>query len=121
MANILVLDDNQDILTIAQDAIQNAGHDVTTLCDSARVNDLLSCQKYDLLITDIFMSKKEGLEVIAYAKENYPDLKIIVMSGVFTFGDILAVALELGANNKLLKPFTISELLAVVEQTLQDT
>jgi DNA-binding NtrC family response regulator len=120
MAKIIVLDDNQAILTITQDTLQNAGHDVTTICDSARINDLLSCQKYDLLITDIFMPDKEGLEVITYAKATYPDLKIIVMSGVFSFGDILSVALELGAKDKLLKPFTISELLTIVEQTLQD-
>jgi DNA-binding response OmpR family regulator len=115
---IIVLDDNESILTVADDALTNAGFSVTTSSDSLNLHELLSGSTYDLLITDIFIPKKDGIDILTEVKENWPTMKVIAMSGGSELGDILSIAKELGADQILYKPFTLAELITKTKEVL---
>jgi DNA-binding response OmpR family regulator len=77
-------------------------------------------QHPDLMVTDIFMPEKEGLSTIMDAKKADPSVKILAMSGggrVWNM-DALPVALSLGADAVLHKPFRREEFLGLVSQLL---
>ncbi|MCM8540641.1 MAG: response regulator [Lentisphaeraceae bacterium] len=116
MARILVLDDNKVFLTVANDVLTNAGHEVQTVANTSNIEKLLLKERFDLLITDIIMPEREGIEIIMMAKEEYPDMKIIAITGM-QMGesfDLLTIAENIGAHGTLKKPFSNSQLLEKV-------
>ena len=74
----------------------------------------------DLIITDILMPEKEGLETIIELRRNYPHVKIIAISGGGLIGNLtfLSAAKHLGALRTLTKPFTHEELLKTIEELI---
>ena len=105
MAKILVIDDNEILLDTTSEILKINGHNVTAISDPKMLSSILS-EPYDLLITDIIMPNIEGLEVILYAKEKYPELKAIAMTVKSSESvDILDVASGIGADATLKKPF----------------
>lgn len=80
----------------------------------------------DVVVTDIFMPEKEGIETIRELKEQFPALKIIAISGggrlrpsgAFSMHEISVVAAQLGVSAVLQKPFDARELLASVDAAL---
>src|SRR5262249_9865145 len=83
---------------------------------------LARCQERtpDLVITDLFMPEKEGIETIQDLKRDHPNVKIIAMSGGNRgiIGDFLSMARMLGAQATLSKPFLREELLSTIEHVL---
>jgi len=75
----------------------------------------------DLVITDLFMPEKDGLELIRELRSLYPDAKIIAISGGEhrNTGIYLRAAQALGASRTLAKPFSTEELLAAVRDALE--
>ena len=75
----------------------------------------------DLVIVDLFMPEKEGIETIIELRKDYPELKIIAISGGIPGcgpEQFLTIARNLGADAALNKPFTMEELLSVVRGLL---
>jgi len=101
-----------------QAQLEMEGFDVATAPDGARALALLGRQRADLIITDLFMPDKDGIETIIELKKLYPNVKIVAMSGwTSTQGsDYLQVAREIGASVTLQKPFDPLELSRVVRQ-----
>ena len=123
MARILVLDDNKVFLTIAFDVLTNAGHEVQTVANTGNIEKILNNESYDLLITDIIMPEKEGIEIIMMAKEKYPAMKIIAITGM-QMGDsfdLLKIAENIGAHGTLKKPFSNSQLVEKVTSLIGHT
>lgn len=120
MAKILLIDDDEYIRMWTSIHLDKAGHQTMTAADGDPGIDLASKIKFDLVITDIIMPDKEGLETIIELKKGNPDLPIIAMSGGghMSSDDILELALSLGANAILRKPFDGGELNALVESCL---
>ena len=119
MAEILVIDDDTDILDYIRTALQDL-HTVTTANDGER--GLFECERrsFDLIITDIFMPFRDGLDILREVKNSYPDIKTIAMTGYATKGnaDYLKAAEAMGANATLPKPFTVEQLFVVVDSVL---
>lgn len=120
MAKILVIDDSEDIRILLHEALQAAGHSVVEAADGEE--GLRSYREHypDLVITDIVMPNKEGLETIMELRRESPGVKIVAMSGgtrgmVISF---LPAAKKLGADYTLPKPFSLAELQAVVDDAL---
>jgi len=82
--------------------------------------DMVNSDPPDLVITDILMPKKEGMETIMDIRKAYPDIKIIAISGQGWSGAVsyLDMSQKLGANAALPKPFSKADLLEKIAEVL---
>ncbi len=122
---ILIVDDEQNTLNAIQRELRRVAdeYEVYTTTNSKKVPNLINEHQINLLITDILMPEKDGIEVAAETLTQYPSVKIITISGG---GQIEAEAyLEmtktLGISHTLRKPFNTDELLAAIRQLLEET
>jgi two-component system, chemotaxis family, chemotaxis protein CheY len=122
MARILVIDDDSLIRETLRRMLEGAGHEVTEAEDGAAGLKAVKAQRPDLVVTDIYMPGKEGIETIRELRQIVPGLKIIAISGSsWSSGhDALSSAKLLGADRTLPKPFRKEQLLASIRDCLQD-
>jgi DNA-binding response OmpR family regulator len=120
VAHILVIDDDSDLCITMQEMLQAEGHKVSVTADGEQGIKLQRKQPASLLITDIFMPNKEGIETIRDFREEFPNVPIIAMSGGGRLNrpGILFTAQDLGADAILRKPFGMSDLLRSVTAVL---
>jgi len=125
MARILVIDDEEPVRSIIKRGLEHHGHEVVEAEDGAEGTRVFEASPFDLVITDLIMPEKEGIETILDLKESHPDVRILVISGGLSFGGRavdrqgpLADAEALGADASLAKPFDIKNLIEVVDGLL---
>jgi DNA-binding NtrC family response regulator len=124
MARILVIDDEEDVRAVVGGALRTAGHEVLFAPEGAQGLTLMRSpqgKSVQLVITDILMPEKEGLETIRDLKSEFPDIRIIAMSGggkVLKSTSHFFTADELGAHAVLRKPFDTQTLLDTVRTAL---
>ncbi|TKS61750.1 MAG: response regulator [Nitrospira sp.] len=119
---VLVIDDDEAIRTVLRRQLEQAGY-VVIDAPNGQVGLAASChQPPDIVLTDIFMPEKDGIEVIQEIRSSWSKCRIIVMTGgspVDPFGSIVnPTALLLGAERILLKPFDRQTLLSTIKDTL---
>jgi len=121
MARILVIDDDDAIRFSLKLALEDADHQVEDAANGEEGMTRFRTNPADLVITDIFMPEKEGLETIDEIKRSYPQTKIIAMSGGGRMNpeDYLEIAKRVGADRSLFKPFDIQLLVATVDDLLK--
>lgn len=121
MSRIVVVDDESSVRSVIRIALAAAGHLVIEAKNGFEGLRFLENEAPDLLITDIIMPEKEGIETILAAKRRWPRLRVLAISGGGRSGnlDFLHIAKKLGADSILPKPFSPSALVAVVEEMLQ--
>lgn len=114
---ILVVDDDDLVRMTMEAALAQAGHEVTLAEDGIDALRLFQADRFDLVITDIIMPGREGIETILELRRISASVPIIAISGGGRTQnlDFLSAAKALGANHALAKPFTPDALLAVVE------
>jgi DNA-binding response OmpR family regulator len=122
MSKILVLDDEPSILLMIKKMLEKAGYEVIVASNGKEGMRLFERDKPDLVITDIIMPEKEGLETIFELRRMHPDLKIIAISGGGRISPdgYLPGAKLLGANMVFQKPLVQKEFLAAVASLLED-
>jgi DNA-binding response OmpR family regulator len=120
MALILVIDDQELVRASIRITLEAAGHEVDEAEDGEVGVKLQEERLFDVVITDILMPVKEGIETIVDLRRNYEDLKIIAISGGSRSKtmDYLKAATSLGADKVLSKPFSNEELLSCVNECL---
>nr|MEE4269512.1 response regulator [Candidatus Krumholzibacteria bacterium] len=120
MAGILVIEDDPQVREFLTELLRREGHLVTEAADGRQGIHAYRNNEIDLIITDLFMPVKEGLETIIDLRKEYPDLKIIAISGGNRDGkgDYLRAAQLCGAQHIFHKPFEKNALLAAVNQLL---
>ena len=116
---ILLVDDEEAFRTVIRRVLVNAGYDVVEAANGLEGIQRFYEKPADLIITDIIMPEKEGIETILELKSTHPELKLIAMSGGGWYGtDIdFNMARKLGART-LDKPFALKELLEMVFELL---
>lgn len=122
MARILVIDDEEPIRRIVRQALKQEGHSVGEAVDGEEGLKKFRENDPDVVIADILMPKKEGIETILEMRRIRPDVAIIAMSGGGLMGDtsVLFAAKILGANSALEKPFSLDALKRTVDEILAD-
>jgi len=123
MAKILVLDDEESILLMLKKMLERAGHEVDIALNGSDGLELFKKNKPDLLITDIIMPHKDGLEVVLELRRKYPELKIIAISGggrIHPEG-YLPSAKHFGADLIFQKPLVQKEFLQAVSLLLNES
>lgn len=120
MARVLVVDDELQLREVLKEVLEDSGHKVILAEDGNKGLKLFTEQPFDLVITDLIMPDKEGLEFITEILKNRPETKIIAISGGGMVGpaDYLKTAEMLGARMSLEKPFSTHDLIAGVERLL---
>jgi DNA-binding response OmpR family regulator len=114
MARILLIDDDDSVRTMLSLTLAHFGHTVIEACNGKEGLELFQHADADLLITDIVMPEKEGLEVLMELRKKRPPVKIIAISG----GDYLHMAKLMGAAKVLAKPFSSDVLIAAIDELL---
>ena len=119
MARILIIDDEVNIRKPLQILLERAGHDVVSAANGHEGLRLWRQDPGDLVITDIHMPEKNGLETIIELREIAPQARILAMSGGdMNRGRRPGRRAMLGAIRTISKPFRLEEMLEAVEQAL---
>ena len=113
MASILLVEDDEQLRSMLRIVLDRAGHEVQEAGNGKEALEIYNRRPTDLIVTDIVMPDKEGLETILEFRRIYPDVKIIAMSGGGRTGaqNYLQLAKKLGADYILTKPFSNQEIL----------
>jgi DNA-binding NtrC family response regulator len=120
MAKILVIDDDAMVRETIVRILGRKGHGVVFAGDGRRGLELFQSERPDLVITDIIMPEREGIETIRAIHKISPGAKIIAISGGGRVGnvDFLTLASKLGAREIIAKPFDAVELTSSVSRCL---
>ncbi|MCB5233797.1 MAG: response regulator [Candidatus Cloacimonetes bacterium] len=121
MTKILVIEDDSSFRKVLVRMLSRAGYEVDQAANGNQALEICARIQPELVLTDMIMPDKEGLETIQELLELCPNLKIIAMSGGGKFGpdSYLPLAEKLGAKASLQKPFMREELLSTIEKVLQ--
>lgn len=117
MARVLVIDDEELVMKVLSKVLLSGKHEVTSTQDSAKGLEMLKQQDFDLMICDLKMTPIDGMQLLRVARENKPNLPVLMMTGYATVATAVE-ALKLGAFDYITKPFKIDELLAAVKRAL---
>lgn len=121
MAKILVIDDDRMVRETLKLILSSVGHEIILANDGKQGVKTFSEVKPSLVITDILMPEKEGIETIADLRKIHPKVPIIAVSGGGRVGNMsfLKVAESFGANRTISKPFEPEDVLAAVTELLK--
>ena len=121
MAKILIIDDDDKFRTMLRQLLERNGHEIKEASGGKEGIKLYRENPTDLIITDLIMPGKDGIETIQEFKKDFPDIKIIAISGGGRLGpqDYLHIAKMLGAQKTLTKPIELPELLKAIEELLE--
>ncbi|MFC1591922.1 response regulator [Thermodesulfobacteriota bacterium] len=122
MAYILIIDDNKNFRDLLQNFFEDNGYETAAAPDGGQGIKLFLSRPADLVITDILMPEKEGIETIRELRQDCPDIKIIAVSGGGSIQaeSCLKMALRFGAVEAFLKPVGLTELLGAVQKHLAE-
>ena len=120
MARILVIEDNEIMNDILVKMLSNAGYDTIGVEDGADGLRLLEKEKFDLIVTDIVMPEKDGIEIIHFSKRRDKVLPVIAVSGGGRIGptEYLSLAQKFGADYAFEKPIDREAFLEAVRECL---
>jgi CheY-like chemotaxis protein len=112
MSKILLIDDDPLVRKVISRILKYEGYELLLADDGRRGLELFRSEQPELVITDIIMPEKEGIETIREIRAISPDAKIIAISGGGRIGnvDYLSLAEKFGAREVLSKPFEPAEL-----------
>ena len=118
---VLVVDDDAGVRNFLRMLLELEGYEVATVGNGI---EALEAQRQDpaaVVLTDIFMPHAEGMETIVQLREEFPNAKIIVMSGggAYRGADYLALARDLGAAKSLKKPFAPQDLIDAIREVVR--
>jgi CheY-like chemotaxis protein len=121
MARILVVDDDDQVRGMLRQMLGRLQHDVIDVNSGDKAIKTYRESPTDLIIMDLIMPDKEGIETITEIRREFPQARIIAMSGGGRIGpnNYLELAKKLGARRTLAKPFDLKEIQQAISETLE--
>jgi CheY-like chemotaxis protein len=121
LAKILVIDDDPDLRRTMRRILERGGHDVHEAENGLTGIRVVEEELPELVVTDLLMPEKEGIETIVELRERFPSIGIVAVSGAGGAGDRgpLIDAELFGADATLPKPFSIDTFLRTIEGVLE--
>ena len=117
MARILIAEDEASNRLLLKESLEFYGHEVTEAVDGVDALDKFAEMSADLVITDILMPRKGGVDLIKEIRWLDQDVRIVAVAAM---GEVvLSEAREVGADRTLVKPFRLTEVLRIVEELLE--
>lgn len=117
MARILVIDDDPMYRTVLRRFIEEKGHTVIEAEDANAGLKVFLEEKIDLVVSDLIMPEKSGMELLQELRAIKPDALVIMVTG-FPTVEIATAAMKAGAYDFLVKPVDIDQLTAVMHRAL---
>lgn len=121
MPSVLVVDDQDQVRQLIRETLEQAGYEVEEASDGKESLDRYRVRSTDVVIMDILMPDQDGLETIMTLRQEFPDIRIIAMTGgsdTVGIPNFLDAAKMLGARRALQKPFELKVLLDAVAAEL---
>jgi CheY-like chemotaxis protein len=121
VARVLVVDDDGGVRLVARVMLEAAGHEVADVGDGGEAVRAFRGRPADLVLCDVFMPNKDGLQTIRELRALAPGVRVVAMSGGhtgFPGADFLCLAPAFGADSTLSKPFGRLALAAAVGRSL---
>ena len=113
---ILVVDDDQSILSIFEYILQEAGYVTETASDGFEaIEKIKNIADIDLLFMDVKMPGMSGIETFKEIQKIKPRLLVVMMTG-YSVDELLKEAFELGAYGVIYKPFDMEEVLSIIDK-----
>lgn len=118
MSKILIVDDEFTVRYAVRSVLVDAGHDVLEARDGEEALSVLAVKPIDVVVIDIIMPKKEGVETTALIRCDHPSVRVVAISGGGRNRnfDFLEMAHSFGAHAILRKPFTDEQLLEAISE-----
>src|SRR5438445_1859581 len=111
--SIMVVDDDSEVLALLYEILTRGGYDISVTSNGSEAISMCHRKAVNLLITDLVMPEREGIETIRCFRKEMPHTKIIAISGAFD-GEFLRAAEMFGASRVLQKPIEAENLLQAV-------
>jgi DNA-binding response OmpR family regulator len=115
MSQVLIVDDERSVRNVMRRFLEADGHEVSVAEHGEDAFKLITENRFDLVVTDIFMPKVDGVDLLKRIKQVSPQVPVILVSGNPTL-DTAIKAVKLGASDYMVKPFTESEFLSSVHR-----
>ena len=118
---VLIVEDEEDILTAWRTALEQKGYTVETADSADGALAVLNHKTIDLVLTDIVMPGKDGIELTSIIKKHHPQVKVLAVTGGGKLGypeELLDRAMDHGADFVLAKPIRLSDLLGAIHRVL---
>ncbi len=116
-AKILLVDDDDSIRWVLNELLVDIGHQVEQVSSAELALQRLGSYKFDLLISDVRMSGKSGMDLLAHCQNTLPDLPVVIMTAHSDLESAVS-AYQQGAFEYLPKPFDLAEVVSTVERAL---
>lgn len=116
-ARILVVDDELVICKSCEKVFRRAGHEVAYATSGRQALEILRGETFDVVFTDLKMVDVGGMEVVQTIQQRYPETVVVVITGYATIASAVET-MRSGAFDFLPKPFTVTELMAVLDRAL---
>lgn len=114
---ILVVDDEPIVLNCCQRILQDQGHTVHLVGSADEAITAMEDDPFEILLVDIMMPVRDGIDLIREIKEKWPETSIIVMTGYAT-SETIRKSRSARADRFISKPFTPDELLEILDPIL---
>lgn len=115
---ILLIEDDQMIGESVAESLKDSGYAVDWLKDGDSVLSAIDCQYYDLLLLDLGLPRKDGIDVLRAVRQQKKSLPVIILTARDAVEDRIA-GLDTGADDYLVKPFALGELSARIRAVLR--
>jgi CheY-like chemotaxis protein len=121
MAKILVIEDDPQMRQLLRRALEGAGHEVIDAENGAKGLKRFGEGRTDLVVTDIIMPDKEGIQTIIELKQSDPSIKVLGISGGGRTENLefLRIARRSGADRVMAKPFRTADFVKAVTELLE--
>ena len=119
MTHVMVIDDDEQIRELLRETLERDGYEVVTAANGDEGIRLHRSKSADVIITDILMPVREGISTIHELRNEFPDVKIIAITGGGHSGPLshyLSMANQIGAHRVIAKPFVRRQILDAVSE-----
>ncbi len=117
MARVLLVDDEKVARTVYGDYLADAGHEVHAVSGVTEARAALALHAFDIVVTDLILPQGDGMEVLRYTKERYPDVEVVLITALDKVGPAVR-AIKSGAAEYLVKPVRPEALRHAVSRAL---
>ena len=119
MKKILIIEDDLLISSLVEFRLKKEGYQTVTVKDGNEGISAIDTEQFDLIITDVMIPFKNGIEIIHHSKNVKPNLPIIVLSALGEEESVVLEAFNLGVADFVPKPFNPNELAIRVKRILK--